>query len=168
MLIVTAKVPNRKRMASVCCTLLLCCAALAAVFVTPTARQVSATAAPSTKGIKSNEDRVEYLASYGWQVSEQPTATEELALPEEFDSSYDQYLQLQSSQGFDLSSCAGKRIKRYSYEVKNYPTGESGVLANLLIHKNTVVGGEILSPRLDGFLHGLAMPQSSNQNGGEA
>ena len=49
-------------------------------------------------------------------------------------------------------------MKRYTYEVLNYPTGEKGVQANLLIRKNTVVGGEVLSPQLDGFLHGLAMP----------
>ena len=46
----------------------------------------------------------------------------------------------------------------YTYEITNYPTGETGILANLLIYKNTVIGGEVLSPQLDGFLHGLAMP----------
>ena len=61
-------------------------------------------------------------------------------------------------QGFDLEKYAGKRVKRYTYEVFNYPTGESGVQVNLLVCKNTVVGGEVLSPQLDGFLHGLAMP----------
>jgi len=57
-----------------------------------------------------------------------------------------------------LTKCAGKRVKRYTYEITNYPTGESGVQANLLIYKNTVVGGEVLSAQLDGFLHGLTMP----------
>ena len=72
--------------------------------------------------------------------------------------SYQDYLALQSQQGFDLEKYAGKRVKRYTYEVLNYPTGETGVQANLLIRKNTVVGGEVLSPQLDGFLHGLAQP----------
>ena len=49
-------------------------------------------------------------------------------------------------------------MERYTYEITNYPTGETGILANLLIYKNTVIGGEVLSPQLDGFLHGLAMP----------
>jgi len=74
------------------------------------------------------------------------------------DDSYQDYLALQSQQGFDLEKYAGKRVKRYTYEVLNYPTGETGVQANLLIRKNTVVGGEVLSPQLDGFLHGLAQP----------
>ena len=108
--------------------------------------------------MKSNEDRVAYLQSYGWEVSAEPLATEELLIPKEMDASYDDYLALQSGQGFDLSKYAGKRVKRYTYEITNYPTGETGILANLLIYKNTVIGGEVLSPQLDGFLHGLAMP----------
>ena len=66
--------------------------------------------------------------------------------------------QLQSGQGFDLEKYKGKRVKRYTYEISNYPTGETGVQAGLLIYKNTVVGGEVLSSQLGGFIHGLAMP----------
>lgn len=158
MLIVTAKVPRRKLALGVAAAALLCCAALVMTLGAPAVRQTSASATPSPKGVKSNADRVEYLQSYGWQVSQEPTATEELQIPEELDESYDDYLALQSSQGFDLGKYAGKRVKRYTYEITNYPTGEQGVLANLLIYKNTVVGGEVLSPQLDGFLHGLSMP----------
>ena len=57
-----------------------------------------------------------------------------------------------------MQKYAGKRVKRYTYEILNYPTGEAEVQVNLLIRKNTVVGGEVLSPQLDGFLHGLSMP----------
>ena len=81
---------------------------------------------------------------------------EELALPEEFGEEYGKYLELQTGQGFDLTRYAGKRIRRYTYEVLNYPTGESGVVAHLLICKNTVIGGEILG---GSFLHGLSMPE---------
>ena len=113
---------------------------------------------PRPRGVKSNQDRIDYLSAYGWQVSEEPITTQELLIPKEMDGSYAEYLALQNSQGFDLQKYAGKRVKRYTYEVLNYPTGETGVQVNLLICKNTVVGGEVLSPQLDGFLHGLAMP----------
>ena len=107
------------------------------------------------------EDRVEYLEAYGWEVNSEPLATQELLIPEEMDESYDEYLALQSEQGFDLKQYAGKRVKRYTYEITNYPTGEQGVQANVLIYKNTVIGGEVLSPQMDGFLHGLARPDGS-------
>ena len=158
MLIVTAKMPKRKLTLGVAAAALLCCCAIALNFGHALTREASAPAGPNPKGIKSNQDRIDYLSAYGWQVSDEPVATQELLIPEEMDDSYTEYLTLQNEQGFDLQKYAGKRVKRYTYEVLNYPTGESGVQANLLIRKNTVVGGEVLSPQLDGFLHGLAMP----------
>lgn len=158
MLIMTAKMPRRKLTLGVAAAALLCCCAIALNFGQAIGREASASALPNPKGVRSNQDRVDYLSAYGWQVSGEPVATQELLIPEEMDDSYTEYLALQNGQGFDLQKYAGKRVKRYTYEVLNYPTGETGVQANLLICKNTVVGGEVLSPRLDGFLHGLAMP----------
>lgn len=158
MLIVTAKMPKRKLSLGVAAAALLCCCAIALNFGQAIGREASASALPSPKGVKSNQDRIDYLSAYGWQVSEEPVATQELLIPEEMGDSYTEYLSLQNGQGFDLQKYAGKRVKRYTYEVLNYPTGETGVQVNLLLCKNTVVGGEVLSPRLDGFLHGLAMP----------
>lgn len=158
MLIVTAKMPKRKLTLGVAAAALLCCCAIALNFGHALSREASAPASPNPKGVRSNQDRIDYLSAYGWQVSPEPVATQELLIPKEMDDSYTEYLALQTGQGFDLQKYAGKRVKRYTYEVLNYPTGEAGVQANLLICKNTVVGGEVLSPQLDGFLHGLAMP----------
>ena len=158
MLIMTAKMPRRKLTLGVAAAALLCCCAIALNFGQAVTREVSASSLPNPKGVKTNQDRIDYLSAYGWQVSEEPITTQELLIPKEMDGSYAEYLALQNSQGFDLQKYAGKRVKRYTYEVLNYPTGETGVQVNLLICKNTVVGGEVLSPQLDGFLHGLAMP----------
>lgn len=158
MFIFTAKLPRRKLALCVAAAALLCCAALV-LNLTPAATQaVSASAVPSPEKIKNNEDRIAFLSGYGWQVKEKPLSVEELKIPEEMDESYQDYLALQAQQGFDLSQYAGKRVKRYTYEVTNYPTEESGVQANLLLYRNTVIAGEVLSPQMDGFLHGLAMP----------
>jgi len=158
-MILTAKLPRRRTRLclGVAVAALLCCGALT-MFLGRGMVPVSGSAQPSPKGVKSNEDRVAYLQAWGWQVSEQPIVTQELLIPEELDESYQDYLALQSGQGFDLEKCAGKRVKRYTYEITNYPTGEAGVQVNLLIRKNTVVGGEVLSSQPGGFLHGLAMP----------
>ena len=163
MLIVTARLPRRKLAFSVAAAALLCCAALVLDLGGGASQTASASAAalPSPKSVKTNEDRVAYLEGYGWQVVEAPLATEELLIPEEMDKSYDDYLGLQASQGFDLEQYAGKRVKRYTYEITNYPTGETGIQAGLLIYKNTVIGGDVLSPQLGGFLHGLARPDGS-------
>lgn len=157
MLIVTAKL-SRRRLALLGAAVvgLLCCALLLGSGRGQPALSVET--AVSTKGIKTNEDRLRFLSDFGWQVSPEPVAVEELLIPKQFDDSYNDYLALQAEQGFDLTRLAGKRLKRYTYQITNYPTGEGDVRVNLLIHKNTVAGGEVLSSKLDGFLHGLSMP----------
>jgi len=154
MFILTAKIDKRK-LAVALTGLVVVCATVAAT-VLWSARPASAATTVNPKGVKTNEDRLEYLQGWGWQVKDDPTLVEELQMPEEFGADYDQYLALQEGQGFDMVKYAGKRIKRYTYEIQNYPTGETGVVAHLLICKNRVIGGEIMG---DGFLHGLAVPQ---------
>ena len=115
---------------------------------------------PLVRGIRDNDDRVAYLNELGWTVSAEPIATEELLIPDHFDDTYSDYLALQEGQGFDLSRYCGKRVKRYTYEITNYPTGEAGVQVALLVYRSTVIGGEVLSPTTGGFLHGLAKPDT--------
>ena len=78
-----------------------------------------------------------------------------MTVPREFDSVYEQYNQMQLSEGLDLKKVAGKQVKRYTYVVTNAEY-EGTVLANLLIYKDNVVGGDVCSARLDGFVHGLS------------
>ena len=151
MLIVTAKLPRRKLAFGAAAAALLCCAALVLNLVPAGYRAAAAPAnIPSSRGIRTNTDRVAYLNGCGWQVMEEPLAVEEIRIPEEMDESYRRYLELQAAQGFDLERYAGRRIRRYTYEVTNYPT--------------TVVGGEVLSPRMDGFVHGLIDCSSDAQS----
>lgn len=160
MLIVTAKVPRRRLAVSAAATTLLCCAALVLSLIPPPHQQAASFSPPNPRGVRTEQDRLDYLEHFGWQVSPDPTSVEELMMPEEFDQRYQEYLLLQSGQGFDLTQYTGKRVKRYTYQILNYPTGETGVSLHLLVYKHTVIGGEVLSPTLDGFLHGLSMPQT--------
>lgn len=149
MFIWTAKI-HKRRLAALLAAILVVGAGLV-LAVNAVSRPASATAEPNPKGVKTNEDRVAYLESWGWQVSPEATLVEELALPQEFGEEYTQYLELQAGQGFDLTKFAGKRVKRYTYEVLNHPSGEQ-VTAHLLLCKNTVVGGELMGAD---FLTGL-------------
>lgn len=165
MLIVTAKVPRRKlAIGTALAALACCCAVVLNLSNASLTQEVSSPVAPTSTGIKTNEDRIEYLRSYGWEVVSEPLATQELVIPKEMDDSYSEYLKLQAQQGFSPEQYAGKRVKRYTYEITNYPSGEMGIQVNLLIYKNTVIGGEVLSPQLDGFLHGLTMPPAQKNS----
>jgi len=155
--IFTAKLKKERLIAGAVAAAVLCgVVAVAAVTIGAKGAEVSASVSP--KGVKTNENRIAYLESYGWTVEPEAIAVEELMIPEEFDETYTQYLELQSGQGFDLTKYCGKRVKRYTYVITNYPTGEEGVQAGLLIYKNTVIGGDVLSAQLGGFIHGLEMP----------
>ena len=157
MFIITAKV-RKGRIVAVAAAAAVVCGVLVAAAGLLGGRGAAASAAVSPKGVRTNEDRIAYLESYGWSVSSEPIATQEMLIPKEMDESYNEYLALQSGQGFDLEKYAGKRAKRYTYEITNYPTGESGIQAGLLVYKSTVIGGDVLSAQLGGFIHGLEMP----------
>lgn len=155
MFIVTARLPRRGLKLAAAGLLCLC----ALLLLASRGQDASTASAPAElRGVKSNDDRLAYLENLGWTVQPQPVLEEELLIPEEFDDSYGDYLALQSSQGFDLTQYCGKKVTRYTYEITNYPTGESGVRVSLLIYKNRVIGGEVVSPTADGFLHGLEFP----------
>ncbi len=154
MIIFTARVPKKQLLAAGAAA--LCCLFAVLAFTLTLGGQAVAASA-EVKHIKTNDDRLAYLSGLGWQVSPQPIATEELLIPEEFDDSYQGYLALQADQGFDLTQYKGKRVKRYTYQLTNYPSQDEPVQIALLIYQNKVVGGQIQSSS-GSFLHGLTLP----------
>ncbi len=159
MIIFTAKLDRRRLLGGALGALALVC--VLAGLLTFSGKSTAAGQAVSPKGVKTAEDRLAYLGAYGWLVKEEPLAVEEIEIPKELGPEYADFLSLQSQQGFDLARYAGKKVTRYTYERLNYPTGETGVQASLLLYKHTVVGASVLSPALDGFIHGLEMPQKA-------
>ena len=157
MFIFTAKLSKRSLALTATAAALLICTLVGLTARPSPCPTAALTAAQSTR-VRSNQDRIAYLEALGWQVAETPASVEEMKLPTEFDESYAPFLALQAEQGFDLTPLAGKRIKRYSYEILNHPSGEVGVLAHLLVHRSWIVGGEVLSPTIDGLHHGLTRP----------
>ncbi|CDB88127.1 dnaJ1 protein [Firmicutes bacterium CAG:170] len=109
--------------------------------------------------IKTNDDRVAYLGSFGWEVCEEPKQTQEVRIPTEPSEVFERYNDLQISQGFDLHEYSGKSVKRYVYEITNYPNSEDTYYATLLIYKNAVIGGDVCSSAQGGTMHSLNMPK---------
>ena len=105
----------------------------------------------------SNEERIEFLKSYGWEVETEPKQTQEVRIPQEFNEVFTRYNQMQQEQGFDLSEHAGKTAKRYVYAVTNHTDGGT-YHATLLVHKNKIIGGDVTSSARGGSMHGFEMP----------
>lgn len=105
-----------------------------------------------------NSERLAFISQFGWEVSQEPLEVREIIIPEDFDEVYEKYNALQLSQGLDLSEYAGKRVKRWTYVITNYPDmpeNDGTVRINMLVYKNTVIGGDVCSIKLDGFMHGF-------------
>lgn len=109
------------------------------------------------------EERVAFLSQFGWEINEEPFEVAEVIIPAEFDETYSKYNAIQTAQGFDLTRYAGKRVKRWTYEIVNYPDYESKscIRANLLVFEGQVIGGDVCSVELGGFMHGFDMPDIS-------
>ena len=105
-----------------------------------------------------HEDRMSFVSQFGWEVEEEPIEIKEIIIPTEFDDTYNAYNQIQKEQGFDLLEYAGERAKRWTYIVKNYEGYENkeSIHINILVYDGIVIGGDVCSVELDGFMHGFS------------
>lgn len=112
----------------------------------------------NTGNIASSSDVLNYISSLGWEVGEEPDEIKEIVIPVEFNDVYESYNEIQKSQGFDLTDYAGERVKLWTYTVKNYPgyEGKDCIKINVLVYENCVIGGDVCSVELDGFMHGFS------------
>ncbi len=112
----------------------------------------------------SNDQRVSFLKQFGWQVNTEPIEVKDVAIPAQFDDVYLQYNNIQKEQGLDLTPYAGKTCKQWIYAVTNYPQA-TDVRATLLVYDNRVIGGDLSTVQLDGFMAGFSGEKSSNDYG---
>ena len=119
-----------------------------------------ATAAPA---VSTNDGRVQFLQSFGWQVAASPVESSQVKIPRESSEIFDRYNRLQQSQGYDLTQYAGKTVMRFVYKIENYPGARSPVYATLLVHKNRVIGGDITDTAAKGQIRGFKMPAGTEQ-----
>ena len=148
MLVMTAKV-DKKKLAIIAVGLVAVIVALVLLFggsnSTPT----------SSITVSGNEDRVQFLNSFGWEVASSPIQTSQVRIPAESSEVFTRYNALQKTMGYDLSAYAGKTVMRYVYTVKNYPGATEPVYATLLISGNQVIGGDITDTAPTGFMQGF-------------
>lgn len=122
----------------------------------------------STAGA-TNEERVAFLASYGWNVNVEPVEAQKVKIPDTPDNEvFARYNELQLSQGFDLTQHAGKEVMRYVYEILNYPNATEPVYASVLVYDGIIIGGDITNTAPNGVVHGFALPSQNSAGETEA
>ena len=106
----------------------------------------------SSSNIRTNEDRVAYLSSLGWDCDPEYVVEKNIVIPREFNDVYTQYNEFQLSQGFDLRDYHGMEVTLYAYRVINYSEESETVYAQLIICGSEVIGGDVHSTAADGFM----------------
>lgn len=105
--------------------------------------------------IKGKEDVVSFLSQFGWEVNAEPVEIKDVTVPAEFDKVFSAYNEMQKEQGLNLSKYKNKEVTRYTFTVTNYPNYVGTVYANVLVYRNRVIGGDICSADISGFVHGF-------------
>ena len=148
MFVISFKTGKRKIVLALAVTLV----ALTAVLV---AARVSSHSMSGLPAGETNEERLSFLASWGWQAEEEPLEMREVLIPAEFDDVYLRYNEVQIAQGMDLRPFAGRTCSQWVYRVTNHPSGRE-VRASLLVLDGHIVGGDLSTAELGGFLTGFS------------
>jgi len=111
----------------------------------------------------SNEERVSFFSQFGWKVDTEPVEIKDVVIPAKFNDVYLSYNNIQKEQGLDLEPYEGKTCRQWVYSVKNYPQS-TNVRATILVLNNRVIGGDLSTTALDGFMTGFTGEQPSMDN----
>lgn len=107
------------------------------------------------KNINNEEDMVKFLSQFEYDVEPVPTKVYEIIIPEEFNSMYEKYNEIQRAQGLNLKRYAGKDATVYVFKITNYGT-ENETFASLFVRNNRIIAGDVTCTSEDGFVHGFA------------
>ena len=158
MFVMTAKISKTKLLAA---AVVLIAVVLVVVLLVTGRGGDKAPSADAPAGA-TNDERVAFLATYGWSVNAEPKEIQKVRIPDHSDNKvFERYNELQRSQGFDLSAYGGKEVMRYVYEILNYPDAASPVYASLLVYDGHIIGGDITNTAPEGKIHGFKLPGST-------
>jgi hypothetical protein len=105
--------------------------------------------------IKTREDRISFIEGFGLKVDKNSEKEESFVMPESFDRVILGYNELQKEQGLNLTKYKNKEVTRYTFTVTNYEGYDGTVYANVLVYRNRVIGGDVCSADVTGFVQGF-------------
>ena len=113
----------------------------------------------TVSGSVSEEGLRDFLEGRGWKVGEQAAEVKEIVIPAKFSEVYEQYNQLQKEQGYDLSHYRTNTVKQYTFKILNLKdetgTAFENAEAHILVYGSKIIGGDVCSPELSGYMRGL-------------
>lgn len=112
---------------------------------------------PVVYQMKTETQRQAFLKDMGWKVGKEFEECKSVTIPKKFNAVYTNYNKLQQQQGMGLEDYRGKKVEIYSYKVYNYTGYEKKdcVLIHLMVYSGKLIGGDVCSTEIDGFMQGL-------------
>ncbi|MGN1340134.1 MAG: DUF4830 domain-containing protein [Oscillospiraceae bacterium] len=108
---------------------------------------------------ETNQQRLEYIQSFGWNTGITHSDVKEVRIPVNFDEVYEEYNDLQKKQGFDLRSYRAHSVKKYTYEISKSDDDPVQLYAELLVENGEIIGADITSGRAGDLLTALAVTE---------
>ena len=107
------------------------------------------------KNAATREDRIAFLAALGWEADPETEEANSVRIPDCGEGAMADYNELLKKGGYDLSGYKGKSVEQYRYRLMNYPDSGQAVWVTLYVWHGRVIGGDIHTVSLDGFMHEL-------------
>ena len=104
-----------------------------------------------TSNSEKDEIAARFMRTLGYEVGVR-IEIQTIIIPAVFDNTYKNYNALQKEGGFDLTKYRGKKVLRCTYSLPDYSTEVDGVRVNLLFSADTIIGGDIMTVDVDGFM----------------
>ena len=112
----------------------------------------------SNSPIGDEETAWQYVLALGWRIERKAMAVEKMTVPLQFDEEYMEYNKLQNQAGFNLEAYRGKVVARYTFKIVQQ-NGAETLRVNVLVFRGKVIGGDICTIELPGFM----MPLDANK-----
>ena len=101
---------------------------------------------------KTNADRMSFIQKLGYIILSDQPEQKTICIPYVFYDVYENYNTLQRAAGYDLELYKGCEVMIYSYKIKP-PTEQNGeCVINLIVYNDRVIGGDVSSVALGGFM----------------
>lgn len=99
-----------------------------------------------------NADRLIFIRDLGYTVIDDNPTKKTVNIPQVFYDVYNNYNSIQQKAGYDLSLYKGCEVTVYTYKINPPPKHTDECVANIIVYKDRIIGGDISSVSLGGFM----------------
>lgn len=123
----------------------VCLLAILSVTISRYYKKTQMTIAPKTFSGATNEERLAFLKDNGIKADSEPFYVCDIIIPSSFDGIYESFEKTQNEQGLSLSQYKGKKVRRFSYNVKNPPKEIEKASAEILVSDGKIIACALCS-----------------------